>query len=769
VVVATLGVAVAVALASPPSTGWSTAYAFLTGNVAQTGGGTTYNDVSDVPDVALSNGTGDMAAVWLETATDAGQSTTSVDVSVNNGTGWSTDEPLAVDGSLADPFSNSEGEIDQPQVAEDSSGDAMAVWIDGGSVWYSYAAAGAGFSASGTDLYPASGGYATDLHLAFDGSGNAVLVWSAYNGSTWSVYSDITTSPGVFPAGGPTLIASGLPSNPQATVAVSQQNSAVIAYVDHGVGVYYSYVVTDADVFPTPSLGYSTATPVNDPVAAISYDGTGEVAWLQGTPGSVEVNTALVDASFSTGPFGYTNAATGTGDYSDLAIAMNPNLVTTNPVGPVEDDDTTALAFYDATQSQVDALVLPGVDVTDENTWAGNDDPISEPANIAQQPQLSMSGTVADEDTVTMLWQTGTGSTANQIDAITSTSAGAFVGQPVQTIQDGSSTTGPGGQSGTSEVAAGCTSATCDSLAADTNGDLVATWLQTDNDSNVQVAADCYQTGETGPVTATTTTLTSTGSFNAASCFSSYPDDDTTTDPTTTSTSTTSATPTTTTPTSTTPTTTTSTSTTPATPAPVLDQSSDVSKTSGTVKVELPGTTKFVTVSSSRQIPLGAVINATNGTVTITSALPNHKTGTATYRAGEFTLSQSRSGAISAKLVGSSFAGCPKPSGGKSAHEQGHSLAHTARKSTKKKKPGAPVRSLWTNAKGNYTTTGKNGSAAVLGTEWLTRDQCDGTYFSVLKTSDDPHGEIKVTVFYPHRHTVLLKRGHSLLAPASGY
>ncbi len=51
----------------------------------------------------------------------------------------------------------------------------------------------------------------------------------------------------------------------------------------------------------------------------------------------------------------------------------------------------------------------------------------------------------------------------------------------------------------------------------------------------------------------------------------------------------------------------------------------------------------------------------------------------------------------------------------------------------------------------------------------LTRDQCDGTYFSVLKTSNDPHGEIRVTVDYPHRHTVLLKRGHSLLAPAPGY
>jgi hypothetical protein len=67
------------------------------------------------------------------------------------------------------------------------------------------------------------------------------------------------------------------------------------------------------------------------------------------------------------------------------------------------------------------------------------------------------------------------------------------------------------------------------------------------------------------------------------------------------------------------------------------------------------------------------------------------------------------------------------------------------------------------------TSSGQNGSAAVLGTTWLIRDQCDGTYFYVKSTSNDPKGAILVTVLHPHRHTVRLKRGHSLLAPAPGY
>jgi hypothetical protein len=235
---------------------------------------------------------------------------------------------------------------------------------------------------------------------------------------------------------------------------------------------------------------------------------------------------------------------------------------------------------------------------------------------------------------------------------------------------------------------------------------------------------------------------------------------------TTTTNTTAATTPTTT--TTTTPTTTITAATT-STPPPVLGESSDVSKTSGTVQVELPGTHTFVTVSASEQIPFGAVINATNGTVTATIALPGGGTSTATFWAGEFTLSQSSSGALTAKLVDGSSAGCPtsakasrQSSHLRAAHELGFAKVT-------KKKPGAVVGSLWTNAKGSYTTSGKNGSAAVLGTEWLTRDQCDGTFFEVTKTSNDPHGEIRVTVLYPHKHTVLLKRGHSLLAPAPGF
>jgi hypothetical protein len=193
------------------------------------------------------------------------------------------------------------------------------------------------------------------------------------------------------------------------------------------------------------------------------------------------------------------------------------------------------------------------------------------------------------------------------------------------------------------------------------------------------------------------------------------------------------------------------------------------------VLVELPGTHTFVNADTLTQIPVGSIVNATNGHVQLTFALPNGSTETAEFWGGEFEVSQSRSGAVDLTLTGGSYAGCPT-----SAHQASASVGsrggadvagglvgYAKHKATKK--PGSTIRSLWSNAKGNFTTKGKNGSAAVLGTTWLTRDQCDGTYFYVQSTSNDPHGAIEVTVDHPHRHKVLLTRGHSVLAPAPGY
>jgi hypothetical protein len=126
---------------------------------------------------------------------------------------------------------------------------------------------------------------------------------------------------------------------------------------------------------------------------------------------------------------------------------------------------------------------------------------------------------------------------------------------------------------------------------------------------------------------------------------------------------------------------------------------------------------------------------------------------------------QAPGGGVNLTLTGGTYKGCPAPPSRKKKPKT--ASAAKAKKPTKK--PGSPVRSLWSNAKGNFTTKGQDGAAAVLGTTWLTRDQCDGTYFYVKSASNDPRGAIEVTVLHPHKHRVKLKRGHQLLAPAPGY
>jgi hypothetical protein len=186
--------------------------------------------------------------------------------------------------------------------------------------------------------------------------------------------------------------------------------------------------------------------------------------------------------------------------------------------------------------------------------------------------------------------------------------------------------------------------------------------------------------------------------------------------------------------------------------APVLASTADLTPVSGTVLIRLPGATSFTPLTNAINIPLGSTINATNGTVSLTVALPDGATETGQFYGGEFVLTQSKNGMLIATLSGGSFAGCP------AAPKKGAALIAAA-----KKKKTTVIRQLWGNAHGDYTTKGRYGSAAVSGTIWLTQDRCDGTYVRVTKDN-------VIVVAYAHpktRHNV--RQGHHILIPAPGY
>jgi DNA-binding beta-propeller fold protein YncE len=191
-----------------------------------------------------------------------------------------------------------------------------------------------------------------------------------------------------------------------------------------------------------------------------------------------------------------------------------------------------------------------------------------------------------------------------------------------------------------------------------------------------------------------------------------------------------------------------------AVPAPLLARTGNVAPVSGQVLVELPGTSTFVPLATLQQIPFGTVVNATNGTVSVTTALPGGKTQTGQFFDGEFILTQGRNGLVVAKLTGGDFSICP------TARERSHvartgaahaSAAHAAGKHV--------VRKLWANAHGQFSTQGNYAAGAVQGTEWLTEDLCEGTLIKVTRD------KVAVTDLVNHRH-VEVRTGHHFLAKA---
>ncbi len=184
----------------------------------------------------------------------------------------------------------------------------------------------------------------------------------------------------------------------------------------------------------------------------------------------------------------------------------------------------------------------------------------------------------------------------------------------------------------------------------------------------------------------------------------------------------------------------------PPPPTPIRARTGNVAPASGTVLVELPGTHTFVALTTLRSVPFGTVIDATHGRVVVTTAAPHGGTQTGEFFGGELVLTQNRDGEVQAALTGGDFTACP------TAAERAHraSMASAGKH---------PVRKLWTNAHGSFSTKGNYAAGAVQGTEWLTEDFCNGTLVRVTRD------KVLVTDLVNHHH-FLVHSGHSHFAKA---
>jgi streptogramin lyase len=180
-------------------------------------------------------------------------------------------------------------------------------------------------------------------------------------------------------------------------------------------------------------------------------------------------------------------------------------------------------------------------------------------------------------------------------------------------------------------------------------------------------------------------------------------------------------------------------------PPPVLGQTAAPTLATGTVLVKPPGGGKFVPLDTRASVRIGSTLDTTRGAVGLSFA--TNATGTTqsgTFSKGQFTVIQSKvkknHGLTELRLAGGgNFRRSCKVKAGASA----------ARK--------RPSRSLFSSVKGRFRTRGRNSTATVRGTKWLTKDTCAGTLTRVMQ------GTVVVQDLRKHK-TVTVKRGHQYLA-----
>jgi DNA-binding beta-propeller fold protein YncE len=174
-------------------------------------------------------------------------------------------------------------------------------------------------------------------------------------------------------------------------------------------------------------------------------------------------------------------------------------------------------------------------------------------------------------------------------------------------------------------------------------------------------------------------------------------------------------------------------------PAPDLGETLVAEPVSGTVRVRVAGSRRFVPLQSLRELPLGSTLDTRRGRVEVaTERRRRGRFQRGVFYGGLFKVRQRAATRYVTDLVlTGSLTTCPRGS------------ASAARRSRK----------LWGDANGRFRTRGRHSSGAVRGTRWLTVDRCDGTLTVVRE------GTVAVRDFTLDR-TVLVDEGERYLAQA---
>lgn len=159
---------------------------------------------------------------------------------------------------------------------------------------------------------------------------------------------------------------------------------------------------------------------------------------------------------------------------------------------------------------------------------------------------------------------------------------------------------------------------------------------------------------------------------------------------------------------------------------------------SGTIFVKFPGSDVFEALEGPSQIPERSIVDATDGEVRIVSDAPDEPGGIreAIFSRGRFKIIQDDPprATLEGRLTGGVACGAGKH-----------------RRALKKRELEILTKG------GRHRSRGRHGSGTVRGTNWLTRDQCNGTLFRVFE------GSVRVKDFVKNKN-VKVDAGETYLA-----
>lgn len=183
-------------------------------------------------------------------------------------------------------------------------------------------------------------------------------------------------------------------------------------------------------------------------------------------------------------------------------------------------------------------------------------------------------------------------------------------------------------------------------------------------------------------------------------------------------------------------------------PPPAFAETVNLRPLTGKILVELPATSRFITLSGARQVPVGTVVDASAGVVRLTAATgtPAHFDA-GDFQAGIFEVRQdpAERGLTELRIRNNQTlrAACDR-----------------ARARTTGRRPSTRLFGrLLGDATGRFRTRGEFSVATVRGTKWGVRNRCDGTLTIVRR------GVIVVTDFGLHKN-IIVRAGSSFLAKA---